>query len=204
MKSEVKSVGFVRRCCIFVSVSLMLLMISSGVAVSKEGGWTGNVNLFLGGKGLNEDHWTPAEAQGEGGIQIDFRPRSWPVSLVIDLLGAGGKPEGSEFESRTSELNIGVRKIWEQFTYVRPFIGGGVSFVHGEMKGKMVDGVVEVGSSDEDDGAGLWFGGGVYWTLAKHFNIGLEAKLSAAEVTLFGIEANAGGGHFGMLVGGHW
>lgn len=201
MKNEVKSVGFVRRWCIFVSVSLMLLMINSEVTASEQGGWTGNVNVFLGGKALDEDTWTPAEEQAEGGIQIDFRPRSWPVSLVIDLLGAYGEEtlSGTKVESVTSELNIGVRKIWEQFTYVRPFIGGGISFIHGEFSVEALGNKVY-----EDDGAGLWFGGGVYWTLAKHFNIGLELKGSAAEVTLFGIDANAGGGHFGMLVGGHW
>ena len=47
-------------------------------------------------------------------------------------------------------------------------------------------------------------GGGVCWTLGEHFNIGLEGKYSTAYVTLFGIDADAGGGHFGMLVGFHW
>jgi len=40
--------------------------------------------------------------------------------------------------------------------------------------------------------------------LGEHFNIGLEGKYSTADVTLFGIDADAGGGHFGMLVGFHW
>ena len=58
--------------------------------------------------------------------------------------------------------------------------------------------------SDDDTALGLWIGGGVYWTPAEHFNIGLEAKYSNAEVTLFGVDANAGGGHFGALIGYHW
>jgi len=44
----------------------------------------------------------------------------------------------------------------------------------------------------------------VYWKLAEHFKIGLEGKVSTADVTLFGVEVDAGGGHLGLLAGFHW
>ncbi|UCD83984.1 MAG: hypothetical protein JSU92_11955 [Deltaproteobacteria bacterium] len=201
MKKGIESVGFVRRCYILLSVTFVIFIMSHGTATSQESGWTGNVNVFLGAKALDEDDWYPVEEQGEFGVQIDFRPRSWPVNLVIDLLGAYGEDDslGVKVESITSEFNIGVRKIWEQFAYTRPFIGGGLSFINGEFSVEAFD----IKVTDDDQGAGLWLGGGVYWTIG-HFNIGLELKASAAEITLFGIDVNAGGGHFGMLIGGHW
>ena len=75
-------------------------------------------------------------------------------------------------------------------------IGGGISFINGEFSAPWI--------SDDDNGVGIWLGGGVYWTLAGQFNIGLEAKFSTADVTLFGVDADAGGGHFGLLIGFHW
>jgi opacity protein-like surface antigen len=176
----------------------MISAIGSKAYASQQTAWTGNVNLFLGAKALDEDDWEPVDEQDEWGIEVDFKQKSWPVSIAIDFLYGSddGTLWGTEFESETSELNLGVRKIWDQFPHVRPFIGGGISFIRGEFSAP--------GVSDDDSAVGIWFGGGVYWTLVEHFNIGLEAKYSTAEVTLFGVDADAGGGHFGLLVGYHW
>lgn len=176
----------------------------SGVsfAFAEQDAWTGNANILLGGKTLDEDDWEPAERQGEFGIEIDFRKKDWPINIAIDLLGAAGEEtEGfTKRESRTSEFNIGVRKVWGQFPHLRPFIGGGLSFIRAEDEVTVLGFTV----SDDDSGTGIWLGGGVYWTLEEHFNIGFELKSSFAEVTLFNKDVNAGGGHFGFLAGYHW
>ncbi|UCE89547.1 MAG: hypothetical protein JSW10_01535 [Pseudomonadota bacterium] len=57
---------------------------------------------------------------------------------------------------------------------------------------------------DTDSTVGLWVGGGVYWTLKRHFNIGFDLRLSGAEVTLFGKDRQAGGFHSGLILGYHW
>lgn len=170
--------------------------------MAQQDAWTGNVNVLLGAKALDKDDWEPAEEQGEFGIEVDFRQKDWPVNIAIDLLGAAGEgtQSGIKLESRTSELNIGVRKIWDHFPHVRPFIGGGLSFMRAEAKGSALGITV----SDKDTGTGLWLGGGVYWTLGESFNIGFEFKSSSGEVTLFNTNVNAGGGHFGILAGYHW
>ena len=171
-----------------------------GLAISGSslGDWTGNLNLFLGAKALDKYEWEPTEEQDEFGVEVDFKQVGWPVSIAIDFLSGSGEGTylGVKFESKTSELNVGFRKIWDIFPRVRPFIGGGISFITGEFSGR--------GLSDDDSAAGIWIGGGVYWTLGKHLNIGLEGKYSTADVTLFGVDADAGGGHFGILVGFHW
>jgi len=187
-----KKIAFLIIVCFWLSVP--------GVAISgsSPGDWTGNLNFFLGAKALDEYEWEPADEQDEYGVEVDFKQVGWPVSIAIDFLSGSGKGTywGDKFESKTSELNVGVRKIWDVFPLVRPFIGGGISFITGEFSGP--------GLSDDDSSAGIWIGGGVYWTLGKNFNIGLEGKYSTADVTLFGCTADAGGGHFGMLVGFHW
>jgi hypothetical protein len=194
---------------ITVLVIAGFLLATPDVAVCDD--WTGNVNLFLGVKYLDEDEWEPVEEQNEFGIKVDFKQQRWPVSIVIDYLSSIGDETALMFdpllgtlefdiEGETSELNLGVRKIWDQSPHIRPFIGGGISYMSAEYKGT----ALRITVSDSDDAVGIWFGGGVYWTLTDHLNIGLEAAFSTAEVTLFDVDADAGGGHFGVLAGFHW
>ena len=105
-----------------------------------------------------------------------------------------------ELEGETSELSFGIKKIWDHSPLVRPFIGSGIALISAEAKETMLG----VSVSDDDDAVGIWIGGGVYWTLAEHFNIGFDLRWSKAEVTLFDVDAEAGGTHVGLLVGYHW
>jgi opacity protein-like surface antigen len=177
-------------------------------AASHAQSWTGNVNVFLGVKNLDSDDWAPADDHGELGLLVDFKQETWPVSLAIDLLDSYGDDTvidpftgaAFKFEAETRELNVGVRKIWDQFPIIRPYVGGGLAFIKAEAK------VSAFGASfSEDDSAlGVWLNGGVYWTLFRAFNLGLELRYSKAEVTLAGVDAEAGGTHAGLLLGYHW
>lgn len=104
------------------------------------------------------------------------------------------------FDGETSELSFGVRKIWDHFPKVRPFIGGGIALISAEIKVRGLG----VRVSADDDAIGIWVGGGVYWTLAEHFNLGFNLRWSKAEVTLFNVDGEARGTHAGFLVGFHW
>jgi opacity protein-like surface antigen len=193
---------------VILVLALALSLLCASV-VSAQDEWTGNVNAFLGRKTLDKDDWAPAEKQGEFGVEIDFRQRDWPLSIAIDLMGASGEGDVydpffgtiDKFKSRTTEINIGARKIWNEPAPVRPFIGGGLSFMRAEAEVE----VPGVGSNTESgNGTGIWLGGGVYFTLGQHFNIGLELKYSTANVNIAGVDVNAGGTHFGLLAGYHW
>jgi hypothetical protein len=178
-------------------------------ALAKQDGWTGNINVFFGAKTLDQEDWAPVDEHTEVGIDADFRPNSWPVNIAVDYLFSESDSEllfdpflgVTEFKAETSELNIGIRKIWDRLPYARPFLGGGLSFIRGEFKGIPISGNT---ISDSDTGIGVWLGGGFYWTLTDHFNLGLELTFSTAEINLFGVDADAGGGHFGFLAGYHW
>ena len=164
--------------------------------------WTGNVNFFLGQKTLEENDWAPADEQAEFGVLVDFKQSHWPVSIAIDLLGSIDKVtvSGVDIEGSTSEFDIGVRKIWEVAnSSIRPYIGGGLAFINAEIKATGFNTV-----SQDDNGTGIWLNGGVYWTLGQHFNLGLDLRYSQADVTVFGVDVDAGGTHAGIILGYHW
>ena len=173
--------------------------------------WTGNVNIFLGSKMLDEDDWAPVDQHFEAGVLIDFKQKSWPISIALDFLSSSDKEDVSfavlnfgtfnfNLEGNTTEINLGVRKIWDNPTMVRPFIGGGLAVISAEVKGTALG----LSVSDDDTGVGVWLEGGAYVTLGQHFNIGAEARWSKAEVTLFNVDGEAGGFHVGALLGFHW
>ena len=211
MKNGVEFVWFIRRCCLLVFAILMICAMGSKVYAAQQTDWTGNVNFFLGSKTLDEDDWEPLEDQAEFGIKVDFKQQSWPVSIAID--SSYSSDDGDlliwdsflgfvdlDIEGNTSELSLGVRKIWDHFPIVRPFIGGGIAFISAEMEGSAFG----ISVSDDDTAMGIWIGGGVYWTISEHFNLGLDLRWSKAEVTLFDEDGEAGGTHFGLLIGYHW
>jgi hypothetical protein len=190
----------------------MICAMGSEVYALQQTDWTGNINVFLGSKTLDDDDWDPIDKQDEFGIKVDFRQRSWPVSIAIEYSYSSDEDDmliwdpffgyvDLDIEGNTSELCFGVRKIWDHFPMVRPFIGGGIAFISAEFELSALGDSV----SDDDTAFGIWIGGGVYWTISEHFNIGLDLKWSEAqEVTLFGVDGEAGGSHFGLLVGYHW
>jgi len=186
-----------------------------GLAMSQSNSdpnaWTGNVNGFLGAKILDEDDWAPLDEHVEGGVLFDIKQKNWPISIAIDLLFSSDEEDvnvavlnfgtfNANLEGHTTEFNLGVRKIWDNLSIVRPFVGGGIAFINAEIKGTALG----VSVSDDDTGVGVWFDGGAYVTLGGHFNIGVDVRWSKAEVTLFNIDGEAGGWHVGMLIGYHW
>ncbi|MBA7714980.1 hypothetical protein ES703_124015 [subsurface metagenome] len=191
---------------VFLTITCFLLSIPN-LAIC--GDWTGNINAFLGVKALDEDDWEPIEDQDEYGIKVDFKQKDWPVSIAIEYLVSSDDDTGlwydpvigiviATVEGETSELCFGVRKIWDQSPKVRPFIGGGIAHISAEAK------ATTLGFSASDDAIGIWIGGGVYWTLGEHFNIGFDVRWSKAEVSSYNIDAEAGGSHAGLLLGFHW
>lgn len=182
-----------------IMIVLGVLMASAAYASD----WTGNVNFFLGGKTLEKNDWKPLEEQGEFGILIDFGKKDWGVNIAIDLLGSRDTKNilGVDVDARTSEFDVGVRKVFEvEGTSMRPFIGGGLAFIRGEIEGCLAG----FCASDSGRGTGLWLDGGIFWTLGEGFNIGFELRHSQAKATIAGYEGEVGGSHGGLLLGYHW
>jgi opacity protein-like surface antigen len=183
----------------FIIVACFLLSIPSSAICDS---WTGNINAFLGTKQLDKDDWEPLEEQSEFGVMVDFKKTNWPVSIAIDFLTSSDETtiSGITIEGKTSEFAFGVRKIFATSGNFRPFIGGGLANISAELSGK--SGWASV--SDDDSAMGFWLCGGIYWTFAESFNLGLQLRYSDAEVTLYNIDGEAGGTHTGLLLGYHW
>lgn len=172
-------------------------------------GWTGNLNFFLGQKILNEDSddLESLDEQPQFGLLLDFKKENWPVSLAIDYLSS--KDDVTEFdpisalnwtfELSTTELDVGLRKIFDgPGSQIKPYVGGGAAYISAESE--ITNGFWT--ETWDDNGIGFWLNGGVYWTLGQGFNIGVDLRYSSADV---GEEdADAGGTHVGLLLGFHW
>jgi hypothetical protein len=181
------------------SILTVILMLSFLNLNASE--WTGNANLFFGKKTLEEKNWREADEQAEFGVLVDFKQSHWPVSIAIDILGSEEVIAFST-EGRTTEFDIGVRKIWDaENSSIRPYIGGGLAFINAEITST---GFFSDTVSQDDSGTGIWFGGGIYWTLWQHFNLGIDLRYSQADVTLFDENIDAGGTHAGIILGYHW
>lgn len=165
---------------------------------------TGNVNIFLGSKTLDQNDWGPfydQNDQGEFGVLIDVRGDYWPVSLAIDLLGSANVVTdywGDNIAS-TSELDIGARKVFDlQYSNFHPYVGGGLAFVGARYEDSYY-------APEEDNSTGLWLNGGFFVTLGYNFNIGLDLRATMADdVYIYGRNRDPGGTHAGLLLGYHW
>ncbi len=183
---------------------LLLALVSAWAAPSIARA-DGDVNFFLGQKFLDKGDWDPVYNQPELGAEITFGKKGWPVQIAIDVLASADEQEeqtffgGITFKGSTSELGVGVRKVWEPGKS-RPYIGGGIALVYGKFEGEQFG----VTISDTDSVAGAWVGGGIFWRLGPAFNLGLSARYSKATVTFFGIDGEGGGAHLGLLLGWGW
>lgn len=173
---------------------------------------SGNLNALLGFKAMEKNDWDPVNVQGEGGFLLDFKGKDWPISIALDFLSSyaedtgtfsvpGAGPITGDWDSITAEFNGGIRKYWGSASVMRPYIGGGLSFISAQLETKT--GTFDY-VRDSDYGVGLWVSGGIIWTLTEYFNIGFDVRVTGADVTIFGETRKAGGFHSGLILGYHW
>jgi hypothetical protein len=168
-----------------------------------EDGWNGNLNVVIGAKRFSDDPWKPVDSQPSYGLMFDAGRGDWPLHLALDVYYSAdkGTAEGRTRDGSTTEFDLGMRKVWRASKTFRPFIGVGSAIIQAQLKDTSV-GVPA--RSDSDTGAGVWIGGGMYWTLARVLNIGFNLKYSTAKVTLLDERLDAGGRYFGTIVGLSW
>lgn len=194
----------------FVSLLLSLFLLASNAANAEDNGWSGNINLLLGSKGMSEQDWL-ATSHGEVGILLDFGRAEWPVNIAIDMLRSRGEFSGYAYapgpgivyveeEMLTREMNLGVRHYFEPGSNMHPYIGGGLALISLEVETNIGPGLL---GYDEGKGGGIWLNGGIKWQLDA-FNLGFDIRISAADVELDVGEFSGGGGHAGLLMGYHW
>lgn len=187
---------------LFSAFIATFVFLTSFAASAANAEWDGDLNVVLGAKQL-DDEWEPLDSQPSFGLMFDARQEDWPLNLALDLYYSGddGTADGITREGSTMELNFGIRKIWRTERAMRPFIGVGSSFTRAELEDTSAG---LPARSDSDWGAGVWIGGGIYWTLADALNVGFNLKYSNAKVTLLDESFDAGGRMFGTVIGLSW
>jgi len=191
-----------KRMMVTVLVALML-----GAAPAAMAG--GNVNAFVGFKWLDEEEWAPLDQQDELGVEVTIDVGK--IGIAADLLRSNDEQpliDTLKIEGTTTELDLGVRKIWGK--KLRPFFGGGLAFIKAEIElSDQFD-----SAKDDKSRVGVWLGGGVFYQIAKHLNVGVDARFSATSSgqeyapNTLELEPDTvpelGGFHLGALVGVGW
>ncbi len=187
-----------RRIALMMMIGVLVLIPLSAMAQG-----SGNLNVFIGSKTLDEDDWEPVDEQLEIGGMFDYRPPNWPLSLAVDLLYSFGEEEafGTELENRFYELDVGAKLILENPSIISPFIAGGIAFVEAEAEGDFWD---TFDFKDEASGTGLWLSGGAYLTLNRNLNLGLNIRWSDVEADWEHHDIDLGGARIGGFIGLHW
>lgn len=201
----------------FLVITSILLLVENSAfpqTDTDKRDWSGNINLFWGGKFLNDAGWEPMDIHKAGGILLDFSHKKLPVSIAADffysrddadidvhVLGYG--TVDPTVTSETTEVNLGLRKIWEMSERFHPVIGGGFAIIRADLESRVQD----ISYSDQGIGFGIWLEAGIYYTFTfknHHYNIGVDARWSKAEVDIFSKSGDAGGRFIGAVLGYHW
>lgn len=162
----------------------------------------GNVNVMYGQKNLDSDDWEPVEDQREYGLMLDFKAQNWPISIAVDVLFSDDDStiSGVKLEGETREFDIGVRKYFSVTDQFKPYIGGGLAYIYGEVSASFSG----LSASDDDSGIGFWLSGGAVYTFAQHYNIGVDLRYSDADIDIAGVDGEAGGTHVLVFAGMHF
>lgn len=179
------------------------------VAPDAQARYRGNLNLFVGEKWMNSGDWEPLDNSFELGLALAFGEERAAVHFAMDLflandeVSGGTAPSGALAKVSSAEFGLGVRKVWIRGA-TRPHLGAGADVVQVREDRGGTTGTV----TNSDRGYGVWVDAGVTWRLARHLNLGIEARYSSARVDLgsnFVPRDVAGGGiHLGALIGYGW
>ncbi len=194
---------------LFLVLMVALIMVTG---VNANTNSSGNLNLLVGQKNLDDDDWVSDE-QTEFGFSADINSSDRSVSFVFGVLRSfddeeyDGYDSYEETEVSTTELFVGARKIFNPGSSVRFYLGGGLAYIMAEISAEgyfhydsYYDGYERFDFDiDEDDAnIGFWADTGMYFDILPKFTLGLNLRYSKAEVSLFDYDYEAGGLHYGL------
>jgi hypothetical protein len=189
----------------------LVLAVASIVAAAPgaQARYVGNLNVFVGYDWLNQGEWSPVDQQKEWGLMLGFAEERAPIHFVVDVFASkdnlddANPAPGTRVRSSSTQLAIGVRKVWDR-TVTRPHLGAGADIL--EVKEEIAYPYGPV--NNEDRAYGAWVDFGVTWRLAGHLNLGLESRYTYATANLgqgsLSRDVAAGGFHLGVLIGYGW
>jgi opacity protein-like surface antigen len=208
-----------------IAGTLLALLIIGAMPASAES----RLDIALGAKSMDDD-WeditligrSPATQGFESGsdladpvflgLMFTHRPEGWPVGLAADLLISADEDDVTvvdfataeifeiDLEGNTVELDVGVRRAWSG-DRILIFLGGGLAYVTAERREEDRQ---DITVSVEDDGFGAWAAAGVHWRVSRAWSVGIEGRVTRAEVKLLDQDVEAGGEHLAVVGGFAW
>jgi hypothetical protein len=192
----------------FVILILSLGFMSIGSISCWAGSdWTGNINLLYGMRTLTGDNW-PVDTSDKDlskqnlvGFNADFGKKSWPINIAFGIIQSS--KNANRYEVSTSELKLGVKKIWMTSTNIHTYLGVEGAFINAEEKNSSR--MSEYYGTFSGNGHGIGLNGGLYWTLANHFNLGAELGFLLGKANLDPNESmDLTGTQMALFLGYHW
>jgi Outer membrane protein beta-barrel domain len=165
------------------------------------------IDLYFGGRSLDEDDWSPVEDQPVIGVEFVHEGHDAPIGFELALFASekskddvAAGPATVDVTGKTGEIAAGVRKTFlKDDRLFHPYLGGGLAAIQAKFHGEGSNGVT---ASDDDTSGALYVHGGVDFDLGPAFVIGLDLRLLfGSDVTLFGVDGDADYGQVALLIG---
>lgn len=183
-----------------IATALLVTLAScSAVEPAQENvghGRDNRIAIYVGQRNLDEDDWAPLDEQTMFGIEYARETAGSPVGFEIGFQGSSDDDEvlGTDVEATTAEIYGGVRKTFGE-DVVRPYIGGGLSFISA---GIDVDGV----GDDDDSSIAAYLHGGIGFQVSDLIALGLDVRfLFGSDLSIFGEDVDADYGQAAFFLG---
>jgi hypothetical protein len=153
------------------------------------------LTVYFGQRSLDDGDYEPVDEQAAFGLEF-ARGGQESIGWEFGLMGSRDEDEilGVDVEATTGELYGGVRKEFGNST-VRPYVGGGVSFINSEVE------VSGIGSADDTSVAG-YLHAGVAFQLNDIIVLGLDLRgLFGSDLELAGFDTDADYTQFALFLG---
>lgn len=153
--------------------------------------------FYLGGRKLDEDLYAPVDEQGVFAIEYARETPGSAVGFELGLQGGREQDEvlGTDVESTTSELYLGLRKSVPTGSLVRPVFGAGLALVATS---------IDVAGFGDDEDASLagYAHAGVLFDLTESFFLGLDLRgLFGSDIELAGLDGDADYAQLALAIG---
>lgn len=200
-----------------------ILVLCSGFLSAQA---AGDISLLLGSRVSSEAKLEEADVDSQAQIGAAFSfDVGGAVMLAVDLLVASSDgarsveaiyPTVYLTDIKSTELDLGVRKLFGEDRKLQPYVGGGLALMRLDVL-QVLNGSLGVGAEftdvildDAETSFGFWANAGLRYALREKFSIGLDVRYSDARVDVkpvdggSGLEFDTGGMQYNMLVGYHW
>ncbi len=173
-----------------LTFSLMAIVATMFIAPASfaESEWTGNVNALIGKRMLENSKWKPLDDHWGGGLEFDFKKKSWPVSMLFSVSGSSKDEDvccvsdGTFLYSvnnkvETLEISAGLKKYFALGGNAFPYIAAGGSYIEVETSSETGNNLFtgNLLSRGNESTSGGFVNGGVMWKFGT-FNAGFDIR----------------------------